>query len=91
MRPTRLIPAALTALLIQPGTAANPPNIICILADDLGYGDIQALNPQRGKIPTPHLDQLAASGMVFTQTHTPPSSPAPSGKDAADSDPTPIF
>ena len=34
------------------------PNIIYILADDLGYGDVHALNPQRGKIATPHMDRL---------------------------------
>ena len=46
------------------------PNIVYILADDLGYGDVQCLNPQRGKIPTPHLDQLAAQGMIFTDAHS---------------------
>lgn len=49
------------------------PNIIYILADDMGYGDIQALNPKRGKIATPHLDQLASHGMVFTDAHSPSS------------------
>ncbi len=47
-----------------------PPNIIYILADDLGYGDVQSLNPGRGKIATPHMDQLAAEGMVFTDAHS---------------------
>ena len=45
------------------------PNIIYVLADDLGYGDIHAFNPE-SKIPTPHLDQLAAAGMKFTDAHT---------------------
>lgn len=49
---------------------AAPPNIVYILADDLGYGDVQALNPQRGKIKTPHLDKLAAQGMTFTDAHS---------------------
>ncbi|RYZ45996.1 MAG: chloramphenicol resistance protein, partial [Chitinophagaceae bacterium] len=40
------------------------PNIIFILADDLGYGDIGAYGQQ--KIKTPHLDQLAKEGMRFT-------------------------
>ncbi|MDF7824021.1 arylsulfatase [Pontiellaceae bacterium B12227] len=50
--------------------APGSPNIIYILADDLGYGDVQCLNPERGKIPTPHMDQLAAQGMHFTDAHT---------------------
>ncbi|MGV3756456.1 MAG: sulfatase-like hydrolase/transferase, partial [Verrucomicrobiota bacterium] len=50
--------------------AATKPNIVYILADDLGYGDVQALNPQRGKIKTPHLDKLAAQGMTFTDAHS---------------------
>ncbi|MEW6160051.1 MAG: sulfatase-like hydrolase/transferase, partial [Verrucomicrobiota bacterium] len=45
------------------------PNIVFILADDLGYGDVRCLNPN-GKIPTPSLDQLAAQGMVFTDAHS---------------------
>lgn len=45
-------------------------NIVYILADDLGYGDVQCLNPQRGKIQTPHLDRLAAQGMTFTDAHS---------------------
>ncbi len=46
------------------------PNIIYILADDLGYGDIGAFNPE-GKIATPHIDRLAMEGMKFTDAHSP--------------------
>ena len=49
--------------------AATPPNIVYILADDLGYGDIRYLNPA-GKIATVQLDRLAASGMIFTEAHS---------------------
>ncbi|GAB5404675.1 MAG: arylsulfatase [Aureliella sp.] len=41
-----------------------------ILADDLGSGDVQALNPD-SKIPTPNLNALAASGMTFHDAHSP--------------------
>ena len=46
------------------------PNIVLILADDMGYGDIHAYNSE-SKIPTPHLDGLAHSGMMFTDAHSP--------------------
>ncbi len=45
------------------------PNVIFILADDMGYGDITALNPASG-IPTANLDQLVAKGMHFTDAHS---------------------
>ena len=50
--------------------APDEPNIVYILADDMGYGDVQCLNPERGKIPTPNMDQVAAEGMTFTDAHT---------------------
>jgi arylsulfatase A-like enzyme len=53
-------------------SAADRPNVVIILADDLGYGDVRCLNPD-GKIPTPHCDRLAAEGMRFTDAHTPSS------------------
>lgn len=46
------------------------PNIVIIYADDLGYGDVQSYNPERGKIPTPNIDLLAAEGMSFTDAHS---------------------
>ena len=45
------------------------PNIIFILADDLGYGDLSYLNEQ-GKIKTPHLDKMASEGVVFGDAHS---------------------
>lgn len=45
------------------------PNILFILADDLGYGDVGAFNPA-SKIPTPNLDKMAGQGMVFTDAHS---------------------
>ncbi|MDP1588430.1 MAG: arylsulfatase, partial [Prosthecobacter sp.] len=50
--------------------AADHPNIIVILADDLGYGDVACYNPA-SKIPTPQMDRLAREGMRFTDAHTP--------------------
>ncbi len=46
------------------------PNIVFILADDLGYGDVGSYNPT-SKIPTPHLDRFASQGMRFTDAHSP--------------------
>ena len=56
-----------------PVSANNPkfkPNIIFIMADDMGYGDIQAYNSD-SKIDTPNLNQLAKQGMRFTDAHAP--------------------
>jgi arylsulfatase A-like enzyme len=46
------------------------PNILLILADDLGYGDVGCYNPD-SKISTPNLDRLAGEGMRFTDAHSP--------------------
>ena len=53
----------------SPAPAAKP-NFVVVLADDLGYGDVSCYNPQ-SRIPTPHVDRLAAEGMRFTDAHTP--------------------
>src|SRR5574340_1294920 len=49
---------------------AAPPNIVFILADDFGYGDLACQNPQ-SRIPTPNLDRLAGQGVRFTDAHSP--------------------
>lgn len=48
---------------------AQKPNIVYILADDLGIGDVSAYNPN-GKIQTPNIDQLTKSGVRFNDAHT---------------------
>jgi arylsulfatase A len=50
--------------------SAELPNIVIILADDMGYGDVQRLNPE-SKIATPNLNRFAAQGMTFTDGHSP--------------------
>lgn len=61
-------------LVITCGTlpAAERPNIVYILADDLGYGDVATYNAE-SKIPTPELDKLAKEGRRFTDAHAPSS------------------
>jgi arylsulfatase A-like enzyme len=49
--------------------ATSMPNVVVILADDLGYGDIGAYNPA-GKVPTPNVDRLARQGVRFTDAHS---------------------
>ncbi|SDS58970.1 Arylsulfatase A [Polaribacter sp. KT25b] len=48
---------------------SKKPNIIYILADDLGYGDVSSFNPE-SKIPTVNLDKMASNGVMFTDAHT---------------------
>src|SRR5687767_1121514 len=62
---------ALTLTIGAQVEAAKPakPNIVVILADDLGYGDVKCLNAE-GKIATPNLDKLAAAGVRFTDAHS---------------------
>ncbi|MDP7106558.1 MAG: sulfatase-like hydrolase/transferase, partial [Roseibacillus sp.] len=72
MRPWRpllvlLIPALAASALIraQGVEERRPPNIVFILADDLGYGDLGCFGQKTLK--TPRLDEMAAQGMRFTQ------------------------
>lgn len=72
MTPLRTHSLSLAILLWIAGVTlgATPPNVVVILADDLGFGDVAALNPD-SKIPTPNLDSLADQGMTFVDAHTP--------------------
>ena len=65
-------PLLLFALAVVASSCAadRPPNIVVILADDFGVGDIQAHYPDN-KIATPHLDRLVSEGMSFTDAHSP--------------------
>ena len=60
---------AVPAITLSSSLAAAPPNIVYILCDDLGYGDVRCLNPE-GKIATPQMDRLRAGGMSFTDAHS---------------------
>ena len=58
----------LIALACAHSADAQKPNILYILCDDLGYGDVKCLNAD-GKITTPNIDRLAGTGMIFTDAH----------------------
>ena len=58
----------LSLLLVSASYAAEKPNIVFILADDLGYGEVGAYG--QTKIKTPNLDQLAKDGLKFTHHYT---------------------
>lgn len=77
LSPRAFLPFLLIGLLVFAGCASDersssadeeqPPNIVVIMADDLGYGDISPFN---GWIETPHLDRMAAGGMRLTDFHS---------------------
>ncbi len=88
MKNRSIIKGSLIVLLIGSGLllcplAANAsgdipkqlPNVVFILADDIGYGDLASYG---GKLPTPNLDRLAREGMRFTDAHSPAALCAPS-------------
>lgn len=68
--PRLLLLLTILPSLLFSSQASETPNIVIIYADDLGYGDVQFYNPERGKIPTPHIDRMAREGMRFTDAHS---------------------
>lgn len=60
---------AILCMIASSARAADRPNLVYILCDDLGYGDVSCLNPA-GKIKTPHMDRIAREGMAFTDAHS---------------------
>ncbi len=75
---SRLLHALLFTLVVACGPLATAlpdeplshPNIVYVICDDLGYGDVNCLAPQTCRIPTPHADRLARRGMIFTDAHS---------------------
>ena len=71
---------AVLALMIVIGPQLVPvvaaetsaPNIVILLTDDMGYGDPRCFNGE-SKVPTPHMDRMAAEGRRFTDAHSPAS------------------
>src|ERR671934_1392160 len=67
-RSDRILPLLATLLVASPGSpelsAANRPNVVVILSDDMGFSDLGCYG---GEIATPNLDRLAADGLRFTQ------------------------
>ena len=61
---------ALCALAGSALAEEKHPNIIVILADDMGLGDVKTYGGDRCKIDTPHMDHLAAKGMKFLDAHS---------------------
>ena len=56
--------------LAMSGMAAEKPNIVFILADDMGFDSVSANNPEIGPMKTPHIDRLISQGMNFTDAHS---------------------
>jgi len=69
MKLTHFFLLSLFAFVSTIVAAVETPNIIFILADDQGYGDVSAYNPE-SKIPTPNIDRLAKEGMMFSDAHS---------------------
>ncbi len=75
--PSFSLPAVLSLLTMgSTGSTAQPPNIVLIYADDLGYGDVGCYGATR--IRTPNIDHLARQGLRFTDAHAPSSTCTPS-------------
>jgi arylsulfatase A len=61
--------SSILVVAVAAASAADKPNLVFILCDDLGYGDVSCLN-RDGKITTPHMDRMAREGMLFTDAHS---------------------
>ena len=69
-----ILPISIILIMVsgacQTEKTEQKPNVILIMADDMGYGDLAIQNPE-SKIATPNLDRLALEGMRFTDAHSP--------------------
>ena len=64
-----LLSLALVGAVVVQAAAETPPNVIFVLADDLGIGDVQPTNPEC-RIKTPHLQKMADEGITFLDAHS---------------------
>jgi arylsulfatase A-like enzyme len=71
-----VIVTQLPAAEADPARDSHPPNIVLIYADDIGYGDLSCYGARR--VQTPHLDRLAAEGLLLTDAHSPSATCTPS-------------
>ncbi len=62
---------ALLAIIAPMSIAADRPNIVIILADDLGYGSLNSYGADEAHIRTPNIDSLAQSGRRYSDANTP--------------------
>ena len=62
--------ATLPSVLQNNPSAQSKPNVVFILADDMGYGDVSYLN-ENSKIATPNIDRIGQEGRLFTDAHSP--------------------
>lgn len=72
-RDTLMLSKLISGLFITAGLsafAAEKPNIVFILADDMGYDSVSANNPAMGRLKTPHIDRLISEGINFTDAHS---------------------
>jgi arylsulfatase A len=74
---TRFVTALCIISAALPALAAGKPNIVIVLTDDLGYGDVSFLNAE-SKVKTPHMDALAKAGVWATDAHSPSTVCSPS-------------
>lgn len=81
MKSNRLVMLLCWAIVSWPSVAKEKPNVIVVLADDIGVGDIsfyRRMHSDNIVLETPNIDRVASSGVVFTQAHAPAALCAPS-------------
>ncbi|MCK5694667.1 MAG: sulfatase-like hydrolase/transferase, partial [Bacteroidales bacterium] len=64
---------ALTLFIASCSSTSEQPNIVFILADDMGHSDLNSYGPDKDLLRTPHIDRIAENGMRFTNASTPAS------------------
>ena len=77
IRFVRIVCLAYVYLIFTADASADRPNVILVMADDLGYGDIGCYD---GWIETPHIDSIARNGVRFTDYHSTVMYAAPLGR-----------